>query len=70
MKAHHHFSDPEWDGEPIAPEGPEPRGPRQGAPEPRPGAADDAPEGDTPRLSHHEIDEIGDFSRCHQVVEI
>lgn len=22
MKAHHHFSDPEWDGEPIAPEAP------------------------------------------------
>ncbi len=28
MKAHHHFSDPEWDGEPIAPEPREPRGPR------------------------------------------
>lgn len=25
VKAHHHFSDPEWDGEPIAPEGPEQR---------------------------------------------
>jgi type I restriction enzyme R subunit len=49
VKAHHHFSDPEWDGEPIAPEGPEPRGPRQGAPEPQPGAADDAPGGDTPQ---------------------
>ena len=25
VKAHHHFNDPEWDGEPIEPE---PRGPR------------------------------------------
>ena len=24
MKAHHHFSDPEWDGEPIEPEAPKP----------------------------------------------
>ena len=29
VKAHHHFSDPEWDGEPIEPEGPEQRLPRQ-----------------------------------------
>ncbi|MGA2582950.1 MAG: DEAD/DEAH box helicase family protein [Tepidisphaeraceae bacterium] len=26
VKAHHHFSDPEWDGEPIEPEPTEPRG--------------------------------------------
>ena len=32
VKAHHHFSDPEWDGEPIEPEGPE-----QGTPTPQPG---------------------------------
>lgn len=25
VKAHHHFSDPEWDGEPLAPAEPEPR---------------------------------------------
>jgi len=25
VKAHHHFSDPEWDGEPIEPEPPEPK---------------------------------------------
>ena len=25
VKAHHHFSDPEWDGEPLAPDAPEPR---------------------------------------------
>lgn len=30
VKAHHHFQDPEWDGEPIEPEPPEPR------PEPKP----------------------------------
>jgi len=30
VKAHHHFSDPEWDGEPLAPEEPEPRPPRTG----------------------------------------
>jgi type I restriction enzyme, R subunit len=27
VKAHHHFSDPEWDGEPLAPEPKEPRKP-------------------------------------------
>ncbi len=27
VKAHHHFSDPEWDGEPIDPEPPRPRAP-------------------------------------------
>lgn len=26
VKAHHHFSDPEWDGEPIEPESPKPEG--------------------------------------------
>ena len=28
VKAHHHFKDPEWDGEPLAPEPAEPREPR------------------------------------------
>jgi type I restriction enzyme R subunit len=43
VKAHHHFSDPEWDGEPLEPEPePEPKprpepGPSPGPPEPRPG---------------------------------
>ncbi len=32
VKAHHHFSDPEWDGEPLEPEPPSPPGP----PEPEP----------------------------------
>ncbi len=27
VKAHHHFSDPDWDGEPLAPNEPEPRAP-------------------------------------------
>jgi len=39
VKAHHHFSDPEWDGEPIEPEGPE-RAPRV---RPEPGARQDDP---------------------------
>jgi len=30
VKAHHHFSDPEWDGEPLPPAQPEPRPPRTG----------------------------------------
>jgi type I restriction enzyme, R subunit len=30
VKAHHHFSDPEWDGEPLAPEEAQPRLPRTG----------------------------------------
>jgi type I restriction enzyme R subunit len=44
VKAHQHFSDPEWDGEPIAPE---PTGPRQPgaprAPEPEPPVVDPQP---------------------------
>jgi type I restriction enzyme R subunit len=45
VKAHHHFSDPEWDGEPIEPEPkpepkprlpPPPAGPREPEPHPRP----------------------------------
>jgi len=41
VKAHHHFSDSEWDGEPIAPEGPE-----RGIPTPKPGEGEpgDPPE--------------------------
>ncbi len=37
VKAHHHFSDREWDGEPIEPEPKEPRGPRPPTPPPPPG---------------------------------
>jgi type I restriction enzyme R subunit len=47
VKAHHHFSDPEWDGEPIEPEGPE-RAPRArqepAARQDDPSDADDAAE--------------------------
>jgi type I restriction enzyme R subunit len=34
VKAHHHFSDPEWDGEPMEPEPKEPRAPKFPSPEP------------------------------------
>jgi len=40
VKAHHHFSDPEWDGEPMEPVEPEPRQPR---PEPLPGEVRQVP---------------------------
>ena len=41
VKAHHHFSDPEWDGEPLEPEPKEPRPPR---PEPKePGGTKEPP---------------------------
>ena len=43
VKAHHHFSDPEWDGEPLDPE---PREPRSGAPDPGPEAPEPGPEPD------------------------
>ncbi|MBK9471848.1 MAG: DEAD/DEAH box helicase family protein [bacterium] len=39
VKAHHHFNDPEWDGEPLEPEEHEPRPPRPeppAPPDPRP----------------------------------
>jgi type I restriction enzyme R subunit len=42
VKAHHHFSDPEWDGEPQEPE---PVGPGQALPPPEPPEAKD-PDGD------------------------
>ncbi len=34
VKAHHHFSDPEWDGEPLEPEPKEPKVPKPGPKEP------------------------------------
>jgi type I restriction enzyme R subunit len=50
VKAHHHFSDPEWDGEPLEPPEPETRPPRTGsgateipAGEPTPPPLGDAP---------------------------
>ena len=45
VKAHHHFSDPEWDGEPIAPEPREPKERKPGPEEPRkPGEVKERPE--------------------------
>jgi type I restriction enzyme R subunit len=44
VDAYHHFSDPEWDGEPIAPEPPEPPVVR----EPKPAAPYEPGEGDEP----------------------
>ena len=44
VQAHHHFSDPEWDGEPLEPEGPEQRIPRprlEGDERDEPGASTD-----------------------------
>ncbi len=35
VKAHHHFADPEWDGEPLEPEPPPPPGPPRPDPPPR-----------------------------------
>ena len=52
VKAHENFNDPEWDGEPIPPEGgpPEPRTPTPGNPlptDPPPSGGDDGGEGGT-----------------------
>lgn len=46
VKAHHHFSDPEWDGEPLEPE--PPKGGR-GEPNPNPQPPGPAPEPEPPR---------------------
>jgi type I restriction enzyme, R subunit len=46
VKAHHHFSDPEWDGEPIDPE---PREPRPEPPPPEPPTEPDPEPGPQPR---------------------
>jgi len=43
VKAHHHFSDPEWDGEPIDPEPPAPR-PTSSEQKPSPGESPKPPE--------------------------
>ena len=47
VKAYHHFSDSEWDGEPVEPEEPRPRPPRGGEDEPGtpgPSGGEDLPE--------------------------
>ncbi len=49
VNAHHHFADPEWDGEPTEPE--PPRGPRGTGPEdPEPTGPDPMPEPEPPRV--------------------
>jgi len=49
VKAHHHFADPEWDGEPQEPE--PPRGPRDPQPgEPEPQGPGPLPEPEPPRV--------------------
>src|SRR2546429_9948163 len=51
VKAHHHFNDPEWDGEPLEPEPREPRpAPRPGEPVPPPGP-DPEPAPPRPRVN-------------------
>jgi type I restriction enzyme R subunit len=58
VKAHHHFSDPEWDGEPIAPEPKDPRKPKV-----NPEDTGDEPrvedEGDQPRRPEKIIVNLG-----------
>jgi type I restriction enzyme R subunit len=48
VRAHHHFNDPEWDGEPIEPEPREPRNPRQPGPD-DPGPDSPQPPPEPPR---------------------
>ena len=48
VKAHHHFNDPEWDGEPIEPEPKEPREPKPPGPE-LPVSPDPSPEPESRR---------------------
>jgi len=43
VKAHHHFSDPEWDGEPVEPEPPRPRAPAPTADPGEPPAVTEVP---------------------------
>jgi type I restriction enzyme, R subunit len=51
VKAHHHFNDPQWDGEPLEPEPREPRPtPPPGAPQPPPGPEDAEPPPPRPRV--------------------
>ena len=59
VKAHHHFSDPEWDGEPLEPEEIEPKAVVPvGEPEPAK-EADEDPEGPKPRPTKARI-KLGD----------
>src|SRR5205807_9056895 len=50
VRAHQHFNDPEWDGEPIAPEPAEPREPRAPRPPRAPTEPDPVPPPPRPRI--------------------
>ena len=54
VKAHHHFSDPEWDGEPLEPEPGSTGGTGEGPTGPPPGGGEDPP-GDNPTVQKIEI---------------
>ena len=54
VNAHHHFSDPEWDGEPLEPEPGPTGGTGEGPTDPPPGGGEDPP-GDNPTVQKIEI---------------
>ena len=68
VKAHHHFSDPEWDGEPIAPEETPPRKPRVVS-DPPPGIKQpDPPSYEKPRKAQVKLADGKARSIQHMVV--
>jgi type I restriction enzyme R subunit len=55
VKAHHHFSDPEWDGEPLEPEPKEPKKPKSTGERPGPPYEVDPPGGGEPPVKQQRI---------------
>lgn len=55
VKAHHHFSDPEWDGEPLEPEPKEPKKPKGWGEPPGPPYEVDPPGGGEPPVKQQRI---------------
>ena len=55
VKAHHHFSDPEWDGEPLEPEPKEPKKPKGWGEPPGPPYEVDPPGGVEPSVKQQRI---------------
>jgi type I restriction enzyme R subunit len=55
VKAHHHFSDPEWDGEPLEPEPKEPKKPKGTGERPGPPYEIDPPGGGEPPVKQQRI---------------
>lgn len=62
VKAHHHFSDPEWDGEPAEPEAPKGKGERgnrddepEGGPVPEPPPPEDKPQKTVVKLADGKV---------------